>query len=138
MSENVFSVKGVFAMLKKKNVRAVLVLLFFISAFSISCGDEKKKRKGTSEAEKSLGRGNSYYKLYKYDSAIKAYEDAIKYDPSLKMAHHNLAIAYAKKERYSDAIHQYEEYLKLADKDHDHFEIEKVEKRIKELKKKTK
>ena len=104
---------------KEFNMRRLVrhINLIFISLITlsvlVSCGkDEHEGPKTSKEAQQSFDKGNAYYKLGRTDDAIKAYENTVLYDRTHKMAHYNLAVLYKQKERYAEAVHEFEEYLK--------------------------
>jgi len=115
-------------------ITALLVTMLF------SCG-KKEKDSSTAvspEATKSFERGNAYYKLGNLDSAIKEYEKCVMYDKNHKMAHYNLAVLYKEKGRYTEAIQEFEGFLKYSSEEEDKVVRSYVEEEIKKIKAKNK
>lgn len=57
--------------------------------------------------------GYAYYKKGEYDSAINAYQQAIKIKPDLHEAWYNMGIAYDNKGEYDSAIEAWQKYIKV-------------------------
>ena len=94
------------------------------------------------DAELALGRGNEYYKRNEMEKAVLEYKFVIhdlssqnkKLDHSqIKLksrAHHNLAVAYAKKEWYDDAVLEAREAFELFPSDDNRKVMELIRNKI--------
>ena len=122
-------------MVNKRNIVTVLVILLSIMLLA-SCGGGDSSHDENPDIKKSFEKGNAYYKFGNIEAAIKEYEKTILYDRTHKMAHYNLAVLYREKGRFTEAIHEFEEYLKYAGEE-DEVVKKYVESEIKNLKHKN-
>ena len=78
------------------------------------------------------------FQLKRYDEAIKEYLWLTGKQPDLAVAYYFLAISYDSLGKYLDAMANYQQFLKLADKSKNQLEIEKVNLRLPSLQKQIK
>ena len=116
-----------------KNLKKHLSLLLIIT--TLGC-------KG--DAELAMERGIQYYEWEKIEKAILEFKYVIhtlsdetekqdyKYIQLLSRAHHNLAVAYAKKEWYNDAIQEARKAFELIPTDNNRLVMELIQKKTKE------
>ena len=89
--------------------------------------DEKKKKKllrmieeYTKKIEKDLDnilyffiRGNTFYKLDKFEEALKDYDKAIELDPNYTFAYNNRGLAFYKLDKFEEALKDYDKAIEL-------------------------
>ena len=89
--------------------------------------DEKKKKKllrmieeYTKKIEKDLHnilyffiRGNTFYKLDKFEEALKDYDKAIELDPNYTFAYNNRGLAFYKLDKFEEALKDYDKAIEL-------------------------
>ena len=89
--------------------------------------DEKKKKKllrmieeYTKKIEKDLDnilyffiRGNTFYKLDKFEEALKDYDKAIELDPNYTFAYNNRGLAFYKLNKFEEALKDYDKAIEL-------------------------
>lgn len=90
--------------------RIIIILLLILIVFSPS-----KVFAGSraDQAQKRYNYGVSHHKNGNLDLAIKEYQAAIKWDPSLWQAYHNLGLIYLNKKGYSGAQQMFEKVVAL-------------------------
>ena len=106
-------------MIKKSKLLTIIVLIMSFAMLTTSCKEESKHSSASIDAEKSFKRASAYYRLGKVDSAIGEYEKTVLYDKTHKAAHYNLAVLYREKGRNTEALHEFEEYLKYSNHESD-------------------
>jgi tetratricopeptide (TPR) repeat protein len=92
-----------------KRYRAVLILVAVCAAGLIaSCGESISPA-----AFKYLTEGEKYFRLMKYDEAIKQYNEAVKAQPSLSQGYLGIGRCLVETGRYDEALRQFKTALDL-------------------------
>ena len=95
--------------MKKKN----LVLMFFISASIISCGETNNNKKPNERAVKHSNTGFTKYNLKDYKGAIADFTKVIELDPDYVYAYFWRGMAKNKLENYQGAIADFTKVIEL-------------------------
>jgi protein O-GlcNAc transferase len=90
--------------------RNILLLLVFLFSTVFVIAQESKR---SPEAGNAYNDGNNFAKQRKYESAIKAYKEAIKHDSNFPKAHANLGICYKKTGDFQAAKKSYKKAIEL-------------------------
>ena len=107
--------------MRKQNIffNTLIILGLAVCSVVSSFAYEDANEKNIKQAQIAYKKGVELVRSRAYDSAIEAFQTAIKYNPKMTDAYYNIASIYVYQKKYNEAYNMYVKLLAINPKDYD-------------------